>query len=36
LPVALQITTEVLGVAGFDWILPDGEHSPNDDLYSGN
>ncbi|MES2972705.1 MAG: 2-dehydro-3-deoxyglucarate aldolase [Pseudomonadota bacterium] len=24
------ITTEVLGVAGFDWILLDGEHSPND------
>lgn len=25
-----HITTEVLGVAGFDWILLDGEHSPND------
>lgn len=24
------ITTEVLGVAGFDWLLLDGEHSPND------
>lgn len=24
------ITTEVLGVAGFDWILLDGEHAPND------
>ena len=24
------ITTEVLGMAGFDWILLDGEHSPND------
>ncbi|MDP1740794.1 2-dehydro-3-deoxyglucarate aldolase [Polaromonas sp.] len=24
------ITTEVLSVAGFDWILLDGEHSPND------
>jgi 2-dehydro-3-deoxyglucarate aldolase len=23
-------TTEVLGVAGFDWLLLDGEHSPND------
>mgnify|MGYP003610250638 FL=1 len=26
------ITTEVLGLAGFDWILMDGEHSPNDVL----
>ncbi len=25
-----HITTEVLGVAGFDWLLLDGEHSPND------
>jgi 2-dehydro-3-deoxyglucarate aldolase len=25
-----HISTEVLGVAGFDWILLDGEHSPND------
>ena len=24
------ITTEVLGVAGFDWLLIDTEHSPND------
>jgi 2-dehydro-3-deoxyglucarate aldolase len=24
------ITTEILGVAGFDWILLDGEHAPND------
>jgi 2-dehydro-3-deoxyglucarate aldolase len=24
------ITTEALGVAGFDWILLDGEHAPND------
>ena len=28
--LAAPITTEVLGVAGFDWILLDGEHSPND------
>lgn len=28
--MANAITTEVLGVAGFDWILLDGEHSPND------
>jgi 2-dehydro-3-deoxyglucarate aldolase len=28
--LASPITTEVLGVAGFDWILLDGEHSPND------
>lgn len=26
------ITTEVLGYAGFDWILLDGEHAPNDVL----
>src|SRR6476619_1658212 len=26
------ITTEVLGVAGFDWLLLDAEHSPNDVL----
>jgi 2-dehydro-3-deoxyglucarate aldolase len=26
------ITTEVLGVAGFDWILLDTEHAPNDVL----
>jgi 2-dehydro-3-deoxyglucarate aldolase len=24
------ITTEILGLAGFDWILLDGEHAPND------
>jgi 2-dehydro-3-deoxyglucarate aldolase len=24
------ITTEILGLAGFDWLLLDGEHSPND------
>jgi len=28
--LANALTTEVLGVAGFDWILLDGEHSPND------
>lgn len=28
--LANPISTEVLGVAGFDWILLDGEHSPND------
>ncbi len=28
--LASPITTEVLGVAGFDWVLLDGEHSPND------
>ena len=26
------ITTEVIGVAGFDWILLDAEHAPNDVL----
>lgn len=26
------ITTEVLGVAGIDWLLLDGEHAPNDVL----
>jgi 2-dehydro-3-deoxyglucarate aldolase len=30
--LASPITTEVLGVAGFDWILLDGEHSPNDPI----
>jgi len=25
-----NITTEVLGYAGFDWLLLDGEHAPND------
>jgi 2-dehydro-3-deoxyglucarate aldolase len=28
--LASPITTEVLGLAGFDWVLLDGEHSPND------
>lgn len=28
--LANAITTEVMGIAGFDWILLDGEHSPND------
>ena len=28
--LANPITTEVLGIAGFDWLLLDGEHSPND------
>lgn len=28
--LANPITTEILGIAGFDWILIDGEHSPND------
>ncbi len=28
--LANPITTEVAGLAGFDWILLDGEHSPND------
>jgi 2-dehydro-3-deoxyglucarate aldolase len=26
------ITTEILGLAGFDWLLLDAEHSPNDVL----
>lgn len=26
------VTTEVLGLAGFDWLLLDGEHAPNDVL----
>jgi 2-dehydro-3-deoxyglucarate aldolase len=26
------VTTEVLGIAGFDWILLDAEHAPNDVL----
>jgi 2-dehydro-3-deoxyglucarate aldolase len=30
--LANPITTEVLGIAGFDWLLLDGEHSPNDVL----
>ena len=28
--LANPVTTEVLGVAGFDWLLLDGEHAPND------
>ena len=28
--LANAVTTEILGVAGFDWLLLDGEHSPND------
>ncbi|GKX63028.1 5-keto-4-deoxy-D-glucarate aldolase [Pragia fontium] len=28
--LASPITTEVLGYAGFDWLLLDGEHAPND------
>jgi 2-dehydro-3-deoxyglucarate aldolase len=28
--LASPITAEVLGLAGFDWILLDGEHAPND------
>ncbi len=30
--LANPISTEVLGVAGFDWLLLDGEHAPNDVL----
>jgi 2-dehydro-3-deoxyglucarate aldolase len=30
--LANPVTTEVLGVAGFDWLLLDGEHAPNDVL----
>ena len=26
------ITTEIIGLAGFDWILLDAEHAPNDVL----
>ncbi len=26
------VTTEVLGLAGFDWLLLDAEHAPNDVL----
>ena len=26
------VTTEILGLAGFDWLLLDGEHAPNDVL----
>jgi len=28
--LAAPMTAEILGLAGFDWILLDGEHSPND------
>ena len=28
--LANPISTEVLGIAGFDWLLLDGEHAPND------
>ncbi len=28
--LANPVTAEVLGLAGFDWLLLDGEHSPND------
>ncbi len=28
--LANPITTEILGLASFDWLLLDGEHSPND------
>src|SRR5829696_353682 len=28
--LASNISTEILGYAGFDWILIDGEHAPND------
>jgi 2-dehydro-3-deoxyglucarate aldolase len=28
--LASPFSTEVLGLAGFDWLLLDGEHSPND------
>ena len=30
--LASPITTEVLGIAGFDWILLDAEHAPNDSI----
>jgi 2-dehydro-3-deoxyglucarate aldolase len=28
--LASNISTEILGYAGFDWLLVDGEHAPND------
>ncbi len=28
--LANNITTEIIGYAGFDWLLIDGEHAPND------
>ena len=30
--LANPVTTEVLGLAGFDWLLLDAEHAPNDVL----
>jgi len=30
--LANPISTEILGIAGFDWLLFDAEHSPNDVL----
>jgi 4-hydroxy-2-oxoheptanedioate aldolase len=30
LALADAYTTEVVGTAGFDWLVIDGEHSPND------
>ena len=30
--LASPITTEVLGIAGFDWLLLDAEHAPNDSI----
>ena len=30
--LANPITTEILGLAGFDWLLLDAEHAPNDVL----
>ena len=30
LSLGSPISTEVVGVAGFDWLLIDGEHAPND------
>jgi 2-dehydro-3-deoxyglucarate aldolase len=32
LSLGSPITTEVVGVAGFDWLLLDAEHAPNDVL----
>lgn len=32
LSLASPITTEVMGLAGFDWLLLDAEHAPNDVL----
>jgi 2-dehydro-3-deoxyglucarate aldolase len=30
--LANPITTEILGLAGFDWLLLDAEHAPNEVL----